>query len=631
MHCIVLVKQVPDVSNIPEDAWDREKGTLRRGLLDSVLNPLGLHALTFAKRITAGDPTAKTIYLTMGPPQARDMLIECISRAPGEAVLLTDRALGGADTVSTAYALAQGIRRIERDLFNGSRDYMIITGMQSVDGDTAQVPPQLAEDLGIDQIAYAQDIHTDGKLVIRRIGAAGTEDVEPKRFPVVVTVTACTDTLYAGFAAARAARNTGVIHTWSAADVEAKLDRVGLKGSRTTVYRIFSPSEDRAKQCEMVPDAAELMRKLKAKYRLATGGPAHNEEGAYSLDGKEPTYKGELWVLAEREGDGVKSVSLELLGKTVELAAFLGERVGVVLPTDHAGDLPAELIAHGADVVYAIEHPMLATFAPLPFKPAVAGLVNERHPQVMLFGATPMGRELAPRIAYACDSGLTADCTKLEIGDHTKGGNALVGILKQTRPALGGNIMATIMTKDSPTQMATVRPGVFKVPTRDDARQGEVVRITPNLGDDLIGAEVTPVESFTSKVNIRDAKIIVSGGHGIRSRGDFDRLLQPLADSLGDMLGDGAKVAASRHAVEDGYRTHDYQVGQTGQTVAPKLYVAIGISGAVQHVSGMQMSDTVIAINKDPRARIFNYADFGIVGDLETVVPQLTRAAQEAK
>jgi electron transfer flavoprotein alpha subunit len=316
--------------------------------------------------------------------------------------------------------------------------------------------------------------------------------------------------------------------------------------------------------------------------------------------------------------------------QTCALPIFLGEKVGAVLPRADAGDLPAELIAHGADVVYALEHPLLAAFSPIPWKEAIAALVRERRPQVMLFGATPMGRELAPRIAYATDSGLTADCTKLEIGDHAKGGTSLVGILKQTRPALGGNIMATIMTKDSATQMATVRPGVFKVVPRDDSRAGEVVRITPDLGEAGLGVQITAVESFASKVNIRDAKIIVSGGHGIRSKADFETYLRPLADNLERLLGDEAKVAASRHAVEDGYTTHDYQVGQTGQTVAPKLYVAIGISGAVQHVSGMQMSDTVVAINKDPRARIFNYADFGVVGDLETVVPQLVRATQEA-
>jgi electron transfer flavoprotein alpha subunit len=629
MHCIVLVKQVPDVSNIPEDAWDRDKGTLRRAMLESVLNPLDLHALSFARRITAGDPDAKTVYLTMGPPQARDVLVDCLSRAPGEAILLTDRAMGGADTVATAYSLAMAIRRIETELFDGSHDYLIVTGMQSVDGDTAQVPPQIAEDLGIEQIAYAQGVQTDPELTFRRIGAQGTEDIVPRRFPVLVTVTSCTDTLYRGFHAARAARDAEV-RTWSAADVGAATDRVGIKGSRTQVYRIFSPSEDRAKTCEMVPDVAELLRRVQAKYRLAGGGPAAHEEGAYVLDGREPTYRGELWVLAEREGDGLKSVSLELLGKTRELAAFLGERVGVVLTGAEGSELPAELIAHGADIVYSLEHPMLAEFSPIPWKKAIADLVRERRPQVMLFGATPMGRELAPRVAYACDSGLTADCTKLEIGDHAKGGQDLTGILKQTRPALGGNIMATIMTKDSPTQMATVRPGVFKVPPRDDERAGEVVRLAPELEGQDLGVEITPVESFVSKVSIRDAKIIVAGGHGIRSRAEFERFLQPLADGLEHVLGDEAKVAASRHAVEDGYTTHDYQVGQTGQTVAPKLYLAIGISGAVQHVSGMQMSDTVVAINKDPRARIFNYADFGVVGDLETVVPELVRATQEA-
>ncbi len=629
MHCIVLVKQVPDVSNIPEDAWDRDKGTLRRAMLESVLNPLDLHALSFARRITAGDPDAKTIYLTMGPPQARDVLVDCLSRAPGEAILLTDRTMGGADTVATAYSLAMAIRRIETELFDGSHDYLIVTGMQSVDGDTAQVPPQIAEDLGIEQIAYAQGVRTDPELTFRRIGAQGTEDIVPRRFPVLVTVTSCTDTLYRGFHAARAARDAE-IRTWSAADVGAAPDRVGIKGSRTQVYRIFSPAEDRAKTCEMIPDVADLLRRVQAKYRLAGGGPAAHEEGAYVLDGREPTFRGELWVLAEREGDGLKSVSLELLGKTRELAAFLGERVGVVLTGAEGGELPAELIAHGADVVYSLEHPMLAEFSPIPWKKAIADLVRERRPQVMLFGATPMGRELAPRVAYACDSGLTADCTKLEIGDHAKGGQELTGILKQTRPALGGNIMATIMTKDLPTQMATVRPGVFKVPRRDDARTGDVVRVVPELEAHDLGVEITPVESFVSKVSIRDAKIIVAGGHGIRSRVEFERFLQPLADGLEHVLGDEAKVAASRHAVEDGYTTHDYQVGQTGQTVAPKLYIAVGISGAVQHVSGMQMSDTVVAINKDPRARIFNYADFGVVGDLETVVPELVRATQEA-
>jgi electron transfer flavoprotein alpha subunit len=184
------------------------------------------------------------------------------------------------------------------------------------------------------------------------------------------------------------------------------------------------------------------------------------------------------------------------------------------------------------------------------------------------------------------------------------------------------------MTKDSPGQMATVRPGVFKVPVPDAARAGEVIRPTVELTEADLGLEAVPVESFASRVSIRDAEIIVAGGHGFRSRADFERYLQPLAVALGQRLGASTKVAASRMAVEDGFTTHDYQVGQTGQTVQPRLYVAVGISGAVQHITGMQGSEIVVAINKDPKARIFDYADYGVVGDIETVIPQIVAAIE---
>ncbi len=624
LHCVVLVKQVPDVSNIPEDAWDREKGTLKRAMLDSVLNPLDLQALTFARRIAEATPGSRTIYLSMGPPQAKETLVDCMSRAPGEAVLLTDRAFAGADTVATAYSLACAIRRIEREILGGSRDYVIVTGMQSVDGDTAQVPPQVAEELGIEHIAYAQAVEVAPELAVRRIGPQGTEIVRPLRYPVLVTVTACMDPLYRSFHQAREARS-GPVREWSAESVGADPARTGLAGSRTQVYRIFSPSEERSKTCEMVHEPADLLERIKTRYQSAGGRTRAAEGEAYDLGGRTPTYSGEFWVLAEREGDGIRSVSLELLGKARELADCLGVAVGAVLPCGDAADLWKDLIACGADKVYAIEDPLLCEFLPIPYKKAISRLVREHRPQVMLFGATPLGRELAPRIAYACNCGLTADCTKLEIGDHTKGDLELVGILKQTRPALGGNIMATILTKDSPTQMATVRPGVFRVPPRDSARTGKVIRLKADLAEKELGVRSVAVESLAAKVSIRDADIVVSGGHGLRSKADFERYLRPLADGLGALLGGDAKVGASRIAVEDGFATHDRQVGQTGQTVQPRLYLAIGISGAVQHISGMAGSEIIVAINKDPKARIFNYADFGMVGDIERIVPELIR------
>ncbi len=592
-------------------------------MLDSVVNPLDLQALTFAQRISEGAPGGRTIYLSMGPPQARDALIDCLSRVPAEAVLLTDRAFAGADTVATAYSLACAIRRIETEILGGSRDYVIVTGMQSVDGDTAQVPPQIAEELGIEQIAYARDLQFEPDLRVCRIGPEGTEIVRPLQYPVLVTVTACMDPLYRQFHLARDAR-AAQVREWTAESVGADPSRVGLVGSRTQVYRIFSPSEERTGACQFAHDPAELISLVTTRYR-STIGRAHSAEvEPYRLDGKTPTYTGEFWVLAEREGDGIRSVAFELLGKARELAAGLGVQVGAVLPCADAGDLPAQLIRGGADKVYVIENPLLCEYQPMPYRAAIAQVVRQHKPQAMLFGATPMGRELAPRVAYACSSGLTADCTKLEIGDYAKGSLDLIGILKQTRPALGGNIMATILTKDSPTQMATVRPGVFRAPAPDESRTGEVIRVTADLDEKEFRVRTVAVESVPDKVSIRDADIIVAGGHGLRSRADFERYLLPLAEGLGSLLGARAKVGASRIAVEDGLTTHDHQVGQTGQTVQPRLYVAVGISGAVQHISGMQGSEIIVAINKDPRARIFNYADFGMVGDIETILPALT-------
>jgi len=626
----VLVKQVPDVSNIPEDAWDREKGTLRRAMLDSVTNPLDLHALTFAAELIEGDADARVVFLTMGPPAARETLIDCLSRVPGEAVLLTDKAFAGADTGATAYSLAMAIRRIEREIFDGGTDYAIVTGMQSVDGDTAQVPPQIAEELDIDQIAYAQELRPGPPLTVRRIGAEGTEDVQPTRWPVLITLTAATKPLFRSFAAAREAREA-TVHEWDAASVEADPSRIGLKGSWTQVYRLFSPAEARTKTCEFVHDPGALVPLVEARYRSAEVAGAGADLGeAYDLAGREPSYHGEFWVYAEIEGDGVRAVSLELLGRARQLADELGEQVGAVLETEHAGERAASLIAAGADKVYVAEHPLLARSCTCMHKDVIAALVREHKPQAMLFGASPLGRELAPRVAYSCRCGLTADCTRLEIGDFEKGALRLTGILKQTRPALGGNVMATIMTKDSPTQMATVRPGVLKVPTPDPAREGQVIACEVDLEDEDIGLRITPVESFASKVSIRDAEVIVAGGHGFHSRAEFERYLQPLAESLGRVLGADTKVAASRMAVEDGCTTHDFQVGQTGQTVHPRLYVAVGISGAIQHITGMQSSEVIVAINKDPKAKIFDYADFGIVGDIEVVLPALTKALEAA-
>jgi electron transfer flavoprotein alpha subunit len=633
MNIIVLVKQVPDISHIPEEAWDHEKGTLKRGVLDTVFNPLDLQALTFACQMRDTHSLSgkgRVVALTMGPNQAREMLEDCLSRGADEAVLLTDMKFAGADTPATAYALAQAVRKIGQEILNDN-SYVLISGMQSVDGDTAQVPPQVAEALDIEHIAYARSFRFDpqGTLLVDRIGPKGIETVQPTHYPVLITTTNCVLPVNRSFHRLRSACVAGAakLHIWGADAIRADEDKTGFKGSRTWVYRIFSSVHQRAKPCEYPKAMEDLLDRLERDYKR---GPrkAVEARAPYVLGDRTPSYQGEVWVFAEQENGVLADVSRELLGKAKELGRSLKEKVAAVLVGDNVQGLTQDLFAAGADKVYLAEHGLLKDFLPFPYKKTVAAMVLRYRPQIVLFGATPLGRELAPRIAYATGAGLTADCTGLEIDDHIKGDEVLVAILKQTRPALGGNIMATIMTKDSPFQMATVRPGVFKALSPALSGKGEIVRFEPALEDKDLRSRIILSKPALEKAHLEEADIIVCGGRGMGSRADFEKYLPPLAQALARWLKCQVEVAGSRMAVEDGFIGHERQVGQTGQTVAPKLYIAIAVSGAVQHITGMQNAGVVLALNKDPHARIYNYSDYGIVADFEDAVPELIEAIQ---
>jgi electron transfer flavoprotein alpha subunit len=332
-----------------------------------------------------------------------------------------------------------------------------------------------------------------------------------------------------------------------------------------------------------------------------------------SLDGFEG-----VWVVAEqREGD-IHDVSYELLGKGRELADARGGELAAVLLGSNLGDAGRKLIEHGADTVYVVDHPALAQYLDEPYANAVAALIEKHKPEIVLTGATSVGRSLIPRVAIQARTGLTADCTGLEIDDEE-------GLLLQTRPAFGGNIMATIVCPRHRPQMATVRHKVMTALRPDPGREGAVVEESLDPGLFETRTEfVEFVKDLTQTVNIVDADIIVSGGRGIGGPESFE-LLEKLADVLGGAVG------ASRAAVDAGWIPYSHQVGQTGKTVQPKLYVACGISGAVQHLAGMQSSDVIVAINKDPDAPIFKVATYGIVGDVKEVVPLLTRKLSAAK
>ncbi|MFC2068866.1 hypothetical protein ACFLTP_07685, partial [Chloroflexota bacterium] len=368
MNYIVLVKQVPDITNIPNEAWDWEKGTLKRSLLDNVCNELDKQALALALSMKK-ENKGQIVSITMGPPFAKDVLRYALAIGADSGVLLTDRKLGGADTAATAYPLSQAIKKIEKDIFHGDNQYIIISGMQSVDGDTAQVPPQIAEEMGIAHIAYVTSAaFHNGVLMVERITRRGSETIAPERYPCLITVTNWTEPPNASFSRTRWAYGQELLQ-WSASDICADDSRIGLKGSRTTVYRIFSPKEVSKRTCVFENDAKKLVHLIKLAYahKLETTEEEHQGPSYHLPKGIKPYYTGEIWVYAEQEGGKVNPASLELIGKATELAEPLKEKVGAVLVGNGIGQLAQELIAYGANRVYTADHKLLESFLPIPY------------------------------------------------------------------------------------------------------------------------------------------------------------------------------------------------------------------------------------------------------------------------
>ena len=329
-----------------------------------------------------------------------------------------------------------------------------------------------------------------------------------------------------------------------------------------------------------------------------------------------------VWVYVENDGAAIADVSLELLGRGRELADQLGsELVAFIIGHDLSG-AATELIARGADKVLVAEHPRLEFYLTLPYSRIAIELIEKYRPSILLIGATNTGRDLAPRIASHMKTGLTADCTDLQIGSYTFGKKTWNEVLLQIRPAFGGNIIATIVTPETKPQMATVREGVIRQPDPDYSRKGEIIQLKPELTEEDFILSIVERVKAEKKVNLKSAKIIVAGGMGVGSRENFE-IIHELASTL------GGDVGASRAAIDAGFIDREYQIGQTGVTVRPNLYIACGISGAIQHRAGMEESQRIIAINTDPKAPIFSVAHYGIVGDLHEVIPKMIKAYKE--
>ena len=341
----------------------------------------------------------------------------------------------------------------------------------------------------------------------------------------------------------------------------------------------------------------------------------------------------DVWVFTEQRNGKLMNVALELLGEGYRISREIGgSKVCAVLVGDKVGALTDELYAYGADMVYLIDDPLLKNYTTDGYAKVITDTIREYHPEIVLFGATHIGRDLAPRIAARLDTGLTADCTRLDVkvssyvdylvkyttsDTSTLDRNSEDKNLKQTRPAFGGNLMATIICPHRRPQMSTVRPGVMQKREKNAGAKGELILVDPILSPNDIRITIKEqVNAVKEMVSLTDAKIICSGGRGLGDASGFE-LIQKLADKVGGVVG------ASRAAVDSGWIDASHQVGQTGTTVKPKIYFACGISGAIQHLAGMQNSDIIVAINKNPEAPIFEVADYALIGDLHKIIPEI--------
>ena len=317
-----------------------------------------------------------------------------------------------------------------------------------------------------------------------------------------------------------------------------------------------------------------------------------------------------VYVFVEQREGVIQNVGLELLGKARELADALNEKVYAMLLGHDLTTQAQECIAYGADTVLRVDAPELATYVTEPYAQAIYQIIRDNKPSIVLIGATTIGRDLGPRLSARVETGLTADCTGLEVSEERD--------LLMTRPAFGGNLMATIICKEHRPQMSTVRPGVMRMGQRDENRKGTIEDVKINFDKSKFRVRVLEtVKQTKNLVDITEAQVLISGGRGVGNAEGFD-MLRAMANTI------GAEVSASRAMVDAGVLGHERQVGQTGKTVRPDLYFAMGISGAIQHLAGMEESEYIIAINKDKFAPIFNVADLGIVGDVRKIVPLLT-------
>jgi electron transfer flavoprotein alpha subunit len=603
LFIVACIKQVPDTTEVK---MDPEKGTLIREGIPSVINPTDVNAVEESLKLKDLHG-AKVAVITMGPPQAEEALRDLLAMGADRAVLLTDRAMAGADTFATSYTLSTAIIRLEKD--EGPAD-LLFFGKQALDGETGQVGPGVAARLGIPIITYTArivELDLQGRTLVAVRKADEMIETVKVSLPAAVSVIEKVNRPRRASIEGILRSQRAQVELWNKDSIGADTSKIGLSGSPTIVRKMFVPKpRGRGEILDGRNDPVGATRWLKDKIlssRPFSGKPAATS--AASGHEVQPVVKrgansnlGPVWVY----------VSWELLGAGATLAKKLGTQLEAVVIGCEAEDIAGGAASYGASRVYLIDHPLLKHYRTTPYAKALTDVAISYRPQVILIGATRNGRDLSGMVATNIGTGLTADCTSLDIEPDT-------GLMLQIRPTWGGKQLAVIMTPKHLPQMSTVRPGVFPRPPKTNGK-AEIVRVEMNFREEEIPTKILDFEWIERSSMLQESDIVVSGGRGLGSEKNF-QLVRDLANALGGAVG------ASRRAVESGLADKESQVGQTGKTIRPKLYLAVGISGSIQHLVGVEGAETVIALNIDPEAPILNSCNYGVIGDATKILPLL--------
>ncbi|MBU4483894.1 FAD-binding protein, partial [bacterium] len=595
MKIFVFLKQVPDVQDVK---IDQERGTLIRDGVPSILNPFDEAALELALQIKDRNPKeTRVVIFSMGPKQATQVLQKGLAMGADHAVLLSDKFFAGADTWATAKTLTAVARH------KGPAD-LYLFGKHAIDGDTAQVGPEFATIMNLPMISSVTklEIQDSKTIVVGRI-RDGVEEMLEMKLPGVITIDkSATLPRYPTLVKTLESRKQD-IETIDSEILNLAKDELGLKGSPTRVIKIFAPSTKRS--CKILNGTIdEKAKKLKnwIENEICNTSNSYEDE-AFSYHHSNATRMMDgIMVLCQCQNGELEQASLELIGEALKLAQKAQvETVAAIIGSENK---KATLTASktGIGRVLWLDEKSLNYYNWNNFVIAYEHVVKAAKPSIVLVPATTIGREVAPGLAAKLKTGLTADCTELDFDTHK-------GKLLQTRPAFGGNVMATILCPDHLPQIATARPGVFKAVPLGSINPAIIEKLSLTIDNKPSIKVLSSKRIPLSNTGVEVSPIVVSGGKGSGGEKGF-RLLSELADSLGGVVG------ATRRAVEAGWMPYDRQVGQTGKTIHPKLYIACGISGAIQHIVGIMGANKIVAINKDPNAQIFNNADIGIVENL---------------